>query len=133
MITRAGNDGPRTRRGSRFHCARSTSSRSNSDMRPRSSCRRVLATFGYPLTEEPFGPEDEDDDQDREDDRLGPVASRRRPAEAVVDPLDHRDRESAQHGARQVPDPADDRSRERDQAEAEALVVTDVRDVERIE
>src|SRR5262249_61037741 len=41
-----------------------------------------LAAFWCSLAEEPLGPEDENQDQDREDDRLRPVGTGRVPAEA---------------------------------------------------
>src|SRR5438876_443176 len=57
--------------------------------------RFTSSAFRRPLAEQPFGPEDEDQDEDREDDRLRPVAAGRVPAEPVVVCLDEADRERA--------------------------------------
>src|ERR1700756_1069410 len=69
------------------------------------SDRAVLATFRRPLSEEALGPEDQDQDQEPEDDRLGPVASWSVPAEPFVERLDEADQDRSQDGPGQVADP----------------------------
>src|SRR5215211_6837806 len=78
------------------------------------------------LAEDALGPEDEDRDQHREDDRAGPVAPRRGPRETLVEGLNQADHDRAEDGAAQVADPAEDGGGECDQAELEAAVVADV-------
>src|SRR5439155_7007328 len=82
-----------------------------------------LTAFWRAFTEESFGPEDEDQDQDREDDRLGPVGAWRVPAEPLVEGLDAADHERAENRTGQVADPAEHGGRERDQSELEPLEV----------
>src|SRR6266550_6657895 len=89
------------------------------------SDRATLATFRCPLAEEALGPEDQDQDQEGEDDRLGPVAPRGVPAQPLVERLDEADQHRAEDGARQVADPAEHGRGERDQAELEALIEAD--------
>src|SRR5689334_6641142 len=91
------------------------------------------ATFGRPLAEQSFRPEDEDQDQDREDDRLRPLRARRVPGKPLVELLDEADEDRPQDSARKIADPAEDRGRKCDQSELEALVVADVRRVERVQ
>src|SRR6185437_1293843 len=85
-----------------------------------SSSVTASAAFRRPLAEEALGPEDEDEDQDPEHDRLGPVGPGRVPVEALVEGLDAPDHDRAENGAGQIPDPAEHGGRERDQAELEA-------------
>src|SRR6202165_6293988 len=101
------------------------------DRKP-SSIRALCPLWG-PLPKEAFGAEDEDEDEDAEDDRLRPLAARCRPVEAVVERLDHRDHHCSENSPGQVADPSEHRSRERDQADPEPFVVTNVREVERVE
>src|SRR5436190_19203054 len=93
----------------------------------------TLATFGCPLAEEALGPEDEDQDQKGEDDRLGPVAARGMPVQPLVERLDQADQDRPEDGAREVADPAEDGRREGDQAQLEALVEADRPGIERVE
>ena len=74
----------------------------------------------------PSGPEDEDQDQDPEHDRAGPVGAGREPGEALVEGLDEADHERAEDGAGEVADPAEHGGGERDQPELEARVVAHV-------
>src|SRR3954449_3403921 len=76
----------------------------------------TLRPLRRPLAQQTLGTEHEDQDQDREDERLGPVAPRRVPGEPFVERLDEADHECAEYGAREVPDPAEDGCGERDQA-----------------
>src|SRR5262245_60710019 len=89
-----------------------------------------LATFGRPFSEQALGPEDDDQDQDREHDRLRPVAPRHVPGEALVERLDEADAQRAEHRAREVADPAEHGRGERDQPELEALVEPHLGEVE---
>src|SRR4051794_28145948 len=75
------------------------------------------ATFRRPFAEQSLGTEDEDEDQNREDDRLRPLRARRMPRETLVELLDEPDEDCAQDGAREVADPAEHGRGERDQAE----------------
>src|SRR3954471_12933224 len=93
----------------------------------------TLATLRGPLAEEALGAEDEDDDQDREHHRLGPVAPRRVPAEPLVESLDQPDQQGPENGSGKVADAAEHRRREGDQPELEALVEADRACVERVE
>src|SRR5512133_1038310 len=63
--------------------------------------RRTSGAFRCPLAEEPLGTEHEDEDEDREDDRLRPVAARHVPGEALVVRLDEADRKRAEDRARE--------------------------------
>src|SRR5690348_18427876 len=66
----------------------------------KSSASAVLstsATFRRLLSEEPLGTEHEDQDQDREDDRLRPVGARHVPGQSFVPRLDQPDRDGAQN------------------------------------
>src|SRR5581483_8844945 len=90
--------------------------------------RRMSGTFRRSFAEQPLGAEHEDEDEDREDDRLRPVASRRVPHEPLVERLD----ESDEDRAGQVPDAPENSGRERNQAELVARVVPDLPEVERV-
>src|SRR5436305_1027817 len=81
----------------------------------------ALPAFRRPLAEEALGAEDEDQDEDREHDRLRPVGPRHVPRQALVPRLDQADQRRAEDGAGEVPGAAEHRGRERDQAELEAL------------
>src|SRR6478736_2565833 len=91
------------------------------------------ATFRRPLAQQALGSEHEDEDQDREDDRLRPFRARRMPGEPLVELLDQADQDRAQDRAGEVADSAEHGGGERDQPELEALVVADVRRVERVQ
>src|SRR4051812_2876981 len=99
----------------------------------REIARRTSDAFRCSLAEQSLGTEHEDEDQDREDDRLGPVAAGAVPAQTLVEGLDEADAERAEHGARQVADTAEHGGGERDQAELVARVVTDLPEVEGID
>src|SRR5438270_7032798 len=88
--------------------------------------RRTSGAFRRSFAEQPLGAEHEDEDEDGEDDRLRPVASRRVPDEPLVEGLDESDENCAEHRAGQVADAAEDGGRERDQAELVARVVPDL-------
>src|SRR3954465_4481928 len=114
---------------------RSSSSAIQPRMGSRNPVRRRTATSASlrrPLAEQALGPEDEDQDQYREHDRLGPVAAGG-PWQAFVERLDEPDTDRAKDRAGQVADSAEHGGRERDQAELESLVVPDVRHVQRVE
>src|SRR4051812_38451036 len=100
---------------------------------PREIARRTSDPFRCSLAEQSLGTEHEDEDQDREDDRLGPVAAGAVPAQTLVERLDEADAERAEHGARQVADSAEHGGGERDQAELVARVVTDLPEVEGVD
>src|SRR5207247_67259 len=85
---------------------------------PAAKCQgSQLTTLGCSLAEDALGAEDEDQDQDREDDRLRPVAPRRVPAERVVEGLRKADEERAEHSPWQVADAAEDGGREGEEPE----------------
>ena len=77
------------------------------------------------LPEDALRPEDERGDQDPEDDRPRPVATRGA-VEALVERLHAADHHRAQHGSGEVPDATEHRRGERDQPELEARVVAHV-------
>src|SRR5207247_389863 len=83
---------------------------------------RHLPALRSALAEQALGPEHEDQDQDAEDDRLCPVASRRVPVQTFVERLDEADAEGAEDGARKVADPTENGGGEREQTELEPLV-----------
>src|SRR5438270_1687043 len=95
--------------------------------------RRTSGPLGRPLPEQPFWAEDEDQDQDGEDDRLGPVAAGRVPRQAVVVRLDEADRHRAEDGAGKVADATEHGRCECDQSEREAGVVPRLPEVEGVE
>src|SRR5256885_9979751 len=92
--------------------------------------RHMSGPFRRSFAEQPLGAEHEDEDEDRENDRLRPVASRRVPHEPLVESLDESHEDRAEDRAGQVPDAADNGGRERDQAELAARVVPDAPDLE---
>src|SRR5205085_5431341 len=94
--------------------------------------RRMSGPFRRSFAEQPLGAENEDEDEDREDDRLRPVASGRVPHEPLVESLDESDEDRAEDRAGEVPDAAENGGRERDQAELVARVVADLPEVERV-
>src|SRR5262245_57781047 len=113
---------------------------SSSRIQPRTGSmkrvRRRTATSGSfrrPFAEQALRPEHEDQDQDREHDRLRPVAPGGMPGEALVVRLNEADADRAENRARQVPDSAEHRRREGDEPELEALVVPDIRDVQGVD
>src|SRR5215210_6454471 len=67
------------------------------------------AALRRPLAEQSFGAEDEDGDEDREDERAGPVSPRCPDREALVERLDEPDEQGSEYGPRQVPDAAENR------------------------
>src|SRR5207244_11001383 len=85
------------------------------------------------LAEQALGTEHEDQDQDREHDRLGPVAPWGVPGQPLVELLDQPDQDRAQYSPGQVSDPPEQRGRERDQPTSKALVVLAVRRVEDVQ
>src|ERR1700722_14481989 len=75
--------------GRAFQRARSSLRKPTCSTAPPSSTS--LATFRRSFAEQSLGAEDEDQDQDREDDRLGPVGARRVPGESLIERLDAAD------------------------------------------
>src|SRR5712691_7030667 len=59
--------------------------------------RATLASLGGSLAENSLRTEDEDRDQDREDDRLGPLRAGAVPGKPLVEVLDQTDQECAQY------------------------------------
>src|SRR3954447_13957908 len=109
--------------------------RAPSTRRPRPRLPRGGASgaFRRALAEQTLGAEHEDQDQDREDDRLRPVATGGMPAQPLVERLDEPDAERAEHGAGEIPDAAEHGSSERDESELEAGVVANLAEVQRVE
>ena len=70
---------------------------------PSSAC--LTLPRGVLLAEQALGPEDEDHDQDREDDRTASSRARRVPGEALDEGLDQADEEPAEHSAPVLPIP----------------------------
>src|SRR3954471_9702477 len=62
----------------------------------REIARRTSDAFGRAFAEQALGAEHEDEDEDREDDRLGPVAAGAVPLQALVERLDEADAERAE-------------------------------------
>src|ERR1043166_9459210 len=127
----------RVRSGSEFHhsptprrplasVARRRYSRAEARARARRPAAATLRPLRRALAQQALRAEDQDHDQDREHERLGPLAPRGVPERALVEGLDLPDDERPQNGAGQVADPAEDGGGERDQAEREPGVVADV-------
>src|SRR5271169_1014156 len=75
--------------------------------------------FRRSLAQQALRTEHEDQDENREHDRLRPVGSRRVPGQPFVEGLDEADAQRTEDRARQVADPAQHRCGERDQTERE--------------
>src|SRR5207247_9271587 len=84
------------------------------------------------LAEQALGTEHEDQDQDREDDRLGPVTPGRVPPEPVVERLDESDHEPAEDRSGEVADPAQPSRGDGAQADAAHVRDADARDVNEV-
>src|SRR2546423_6514206 len=92
--------------------------------------RGTLAALGCSLAEDALRAKHQDRDQDREDERLGPLRPGAVPAETLVERLDQTDQEGTEDRSREISDAAENRRREREQPQLEAGVEADRRGVE---